>query len=112
MTAMGDTRSRAFSGRASDNADASLHLIDDNLEYPPPLHVVESRHLTGDAERGDAIDAGADEEIDDVPETQLIKIAARVKRSGQDRINTFELQLSVLNMRARVPRCHGATEHC
>ena len=64
----------------------------DDLEHAAALRVVEPRDLAGHAERGDAVDAGADEQIDDPPQAGVVEIAGRRERRRQHRIHTFELQ--------------------
>ena len=92
VPAVRDAGARAFRGRSCDHPDAPLHLVDDRLQYPATFSVVEPCDLAGDAERRHAVHARADEEVDDFPEAELIKIAVRLKRRGQDGINAFELQ--------------------
>ena len=78
--------------RAGDDADASLDLIDDDLEHARPLRLFEPCDLAGHAQRSDAVDAGVDEQIDDTPQARFIEVAVVEKWSWQNGIDAFELQ--------------------
>ena len=83
LPAVADAGARAFGRRAGDHADAPVDLLDDDLEHPRALAVVEPRHLAGHAERRDAVDAGVDEQVDDPPQAGLVDVAVAVNGVGR-----------------------------
>ena len=92
--AVADAGPRAFRRRARDDANPAVDLLVDDLEHALPLPIVEPRHLTGHAEHGHAVDARADEQIDDPPKTVVVDVAGGRERRGQNRIHPFELHAS------------------
>jgi hypothetical protein len=92
MTAVRNAGASAFRGRACHDANAPLHLIHDKLEHSPSFIIFESGDLTSHAQRRDTVDAGADEQIHDLPKAQLIKISVGMKGGREDRIDAFKLQ--------------------
>jgi hypothetical protein len=61
-----------------------VHLIDDDVEDPPALVVIEPRDLAGDPERRDPADAGSNEEVDDAPQAVFVDVSVRLERGGKD----------------------------
>ena len=100
LPAVGDAGARPLGRRARDDADASVDLLDDDLEDPAALGVVEPRDLARHAERGHAVHAGADEQIHDASKARFVHIAVRLEGSREDGVDAFELQLRVSNWRA------------
>ena len=58
-------------------------LLDDDLEHVRGAPRRQPRDFAGDAERGDAVDAGVDEEVDDPPQAGLVEIAGRGEGVGR-----------------------------
>ena len=74
---VGDAGARAVGRGAGDDRHAARRLLDDDLEHRRALVLLEPRHLAGDAERGQAVDALVDEEIDDPPLAGRVDVARR-----------------------------------
>ena len=87
-----DAGAHAVGGSAGDYAHAPIHVADHGLEHAHTFAIVHARHFAGDAERGEAVDARADEEIDDALETFQIQVAGRGKGRRQDGVYAFQLQ--------------------
>ena len=87
-----DAGAHAIGSSAGDYAHAPIHVADHGLEHAHAFAIVHARHFAGDAERGESIDARADEEIDDALETFQIQVAGRGKGSRQDGVYAFQLQ--------------------
>ena len=90
LPAVGEARPRAFGRRPRDDADAARRLVDDDLDNPRALGLLEPRDLPRHAERGQAIDAGRDEQVDDAPEAGFVELAGVGEGSRQDGIDAFE----------------------
>ena len=88
-----DAGAHAVGGRAGDYAHAPIHVADHGLQHAHAFAVVHARHFAGDAERGEAVDSRADEEIDHALEAFEIQVAGRGKGRGQDGVYAFQLQM-------------------
>ena len=62
----------AVGSGAGHHAHSSSHVADHGLQHLYAFAIVHARHFAGDAERGEAVDARADEEIDHALETLQI----------------------------------------
>ncbi|MCX6629806.1 MAG: hypothetical protein NTW28_19485 [Candidatus Solibacter sp.] len=60
-----DAGAHAIGGGAGHHAHAPIHVADHSLQHPHAFGIVHARHFAGDTERGESVDARADEEIDD-----------------------------------------------
>ena len=107
--AVGDAGARPFRGRPGDDADAAVHVTGDDLEHALTLAIVQAGHLAGHAERGDAVDARANEEIDDPAQAVVIDLARSRKWRRQNRIDSLELQRWNLLCARRDPPAGPAT---
>ena len=69
---------------ARDHRDASIDVLDDCLQYTSPFALRQPGDFAGDTQRGDAVDPGADEQIDDPLQALVVDFAGRSERRGQD----------------------------
>ena len=71
--------------------DAAGDLADDDLEHVLPLVLVEPRDLAGHAERGHAVDACVDEQVDHPPQAVVVDVPGGRERRRQNGIHPVEL---------------------
>jgi hypothetical protein len=72
--------------------DSPGHLIDDDLEHPRPLAIIEPGHFAGHAERGHPVHAGRNEELDHAAQARFIDVAVLRERGRENRIHTLWFQ--------------------